>query len=251
MATSEPEDHLSRIVTLWTMVRDAHDPSSGGVSKAQEQLLERYSGAVHRYLLGALQDSQAADDLYQDFCLRFLRGNFRNVDPKRGRFRDYLKVALCHLVTDYHRRQQAAPRMQPLESISPDVQELITEPQKRTDADVYQDGLYKENWIKTLRERAWHALEERDLAILRIRSENPELSSAELAERLASLWARALTITNTRKMLHDARQRFADLLLEEVIRSLEQPTTEQLHEELIDLGLYGYCKAALARRGLG
>ena len=50
-------------------------------------------------------------------------------------------------------------------------------------------------------------------------------------------------------MLHRARERFADRLIEEVAHSLGDPTPERLVEELIDLGLYEHCRPAWQRRG--
>ena len=49
--------------------------------------------------------------LAQEFALRFLRGDFRNADPGKGRFRDFLKRAVYHLMIDHHRarRAQASP----------------------------------------------------------------------------------------------------------------------------------------------
>ena len=48
-------------------------------SDAQLRLLLDYSGAVSRYLLGALRDNEAADELAQEFAVRFIRGDFRGV----------------------------------------------------------------------------------------------------------------------------------------------------------------------------
>ena len=56
------EDRLSRIETLWSVVRQAHDgAASDSRSAAQKQLLEQYGGAVRRYLLAALRNQDAAD----------------------------------------------------------------------------------------------------------------------------------------------------------------------------------------------
>jgi hypothetical protein len=41
---------------------------------------------------------------------------------------------------------------------------------------------------------------------------------------------------------------FADLLLAEVVESLEDGSLDSAEEELIELGLLDYCKPALARR---
>jgi hypothetical protein len=50
-----------------------------------------------------------------------------------------------------------------------------------------------------------------------------------------------------RQALHRAREKFADLLLDEVAQTLDAPTTEQLEEEVLTLGLHIYCQPALQR----
>ena len=87
--------HLSRIETHWTAVFRRTGPAAEA-AEAQAALMRRYGGAVHRYLLASLRDAEAADDLSQEFALRFLRGDFRNADPGKGRFRDFLKRAVYH-----------------------------------------------------------------------------------------------------------------------------------------------------------
>src|SRR5271166_3677625 len=102
----EAEPHLSQMSTQWTMVFQAHSGTPDEVSAAVSQLMCRYAGAVHRYLLKALKDPEAAAELDQEFALRFLRGDFRHCDPKRGRFRDYVKRAVQNLINDYYRRKR-------------------------------------------------------------------------------------------------------------------------------------------------
>ena len=62
------------------------------------------------YLGRALGDPEAADEVFQEFALRLLRGDLRRADPERGRFRDLVKTAVFHLIVDHRRRQQARPR---------------------------------------------------------------------------------------------------------------------------------------------
>ena len=64
---------LSQIQTLWTLVRHAHQVPEGSPT-AQKELLDRYGGAVERYLLGALRDPDAADEVFQEFAIRLLKG---------------------------------------------------------------------------------------------------------------------------------------------------------------------------------
>ena len=66
-----------------------------------------------------------------------------------------------------------------------------------------------------------------------------------MAEELGSRFGKELSSAGVRQLLHRARERFADRLLDEVANSLQSPTAEELEEELIDLGLLEHCRPAL------
>ena len=177
--------HLSRIETNWTAVFRAHQGQPVEAAAAQAALVERYGGAVHRYLLASLHDAEAAADLAQEFALRFLRGDFKNADPDKGRFRDFLKRSVYHLMIDYHRSRKSRPF-----SLS-DADAL---PEMNEDSwDQELDGQFLESWRQHLMAHAWASLdrvEERTgqplAAILRLRVASPELRSPQLAEPLRS-----------------------------------------------------------------
>jgi RNA polymerase sigma-70 factor (ECF subfamily) len=241
----EPDPRLSHITTLWTLVRQAHAGPTDAGGDARGALLERYAGAAHRYLLGALRDQEAADELFQEFALRFIRGDFRSADPGRGRFRDLLKTALFHLVVDHQKRRQAWPL--PLGSGIPEPAAPAGPPDSEVE--------FLNSWREGLMDRTWQALAELEQqtgqphhTVLRFRTDHPLLSSAELAEQLGLRLGRAYTVDAVRQALHRAREKFTDLLLEEVAGSLENPTAEELQQELTDLGLWPHCQPALARR---
>jgi hypothetical protein len=60
---------------------------------------DRSFGAVHRYLLVAPRDLEAASDLDQEFApLPLLRGDFHRADPSHGRVRGFVKRALRDLM---------------------------------------------------------------------------------------------------------------------------------------------------------
>jgi RNA polymerase sigma-70 factor (ECF subfamily) len=241
---------LSSITTLWSLVVQAHrEEPVDAAAAARRRLMERYSGAVHRYLLGALRDPEAADEVFQEFALRFLRGAFRNADPQRGRFRDFVKTAVFHLIADHHKRQRARPQPLDPEAHAPAVQPA---PQGE------QDRLFLDSWRQELLERTWVALADAErqtgqpcYVLLRLRTEQPALSSAELAERLGSRLGKGFTIAALRQALYRAREKFVDLLLDVVASTLEDASAEALDQELIDLGLLGYSRSALARRKRG
>src|SRR5262245_63341462 len=87
MSQGDTESRLSRIETTWTLVFQAHQGQEPD-ALARQRLLLRYRGAIYRYLLGALRDPDAAEELAQEFAVRFLQGGFRRADPQQGRFRD-------------------------------------------------------------------------------------------------------------------------------------------------------------------
>jgi RNA polymerase sigma factor (sigma-70 family) len=241
------DEHLSHLATLWTVVEQAHQGTAGEVEPAQRRLLDYYGPAIHRYLLGAVRNIDLADDLFQEFALRLVRGDFRKADRQRGRFRQFLKTALYHLVIDAHRRQQrqALPLAEGHEPAA-------AEPsQAESDVQLLQA------WRAELMARTWEKLEAEDqqnkqhlYLVLRFRRDHPEVRSPEMAEQLGPLVGKPISAGWMRKRLLMARERFTDLLLDEVVRSLDEPTEEELEQELIDLELFEYCKSALQRRGL-
>jgi len=238
--------HLSRIETRWTLLRQAHEASGELRQASQESLLNRYHRAASRYLLAMTRNPELAEELFQDFAVRFLRGDFRGANPEKGRFRAYLKSSLVSLHRDYFRRQRKGPSQEPLAG---DLADRLPE-----DADL--DEGFDQSWRDELIQCAWNRLQgigqqagQPFFEILQLRSSNPELNSGGLA---ASLNAKLETAGHynagsVRKLLQRAREKFAEALLEEVAESLGTRATEPMEEELINSGLHAYCKPALDR----
>jgi hypothetical protein len=84
--------------------------------------------------------------------------------------------------------------------------------------------------------------------VLRFRMDNPQMHSPEMAEELGRRLGKALSPVWVRKKLLAARTRFAALLIDEVVRTLEASTEDLLDQELLDLGLMDYCREALEER---
>jgi RNA polymerase sigma-70 factor (ECF subfamily) len=246
MDLEQLNQHLSQISTTWTALYQAHGGSAESAKAAQWKLLQRYQAAVYRYLLAAVRDPDAADDLFQEFALRFLRGDFKRADPERGRFRNFLKTALYHLIVDHQRRHQHRPRPLPVDG---------PEPTAAAPPPAESDSEFLTIWRAELMARAWDALAEHDRAtgqhlhtVLRFRTDHPDVRSPQMAEQLAARVGKPLSPEWVRKRLYLAREKFTDLLLDEVTRSLDRPTPDEVERELLDLGLWEYCRAAFARR---
>ncbi|MEQ8789955.1 MAG: sigma-70 family RNA polymerase sigma factor [Pirellulaceae bacterium] len=241
------DEHISQIPTLWSMVRRAHGDRVSQLQQAQQTMIDRYGGAARRYLLGALRNEDAADEVYQEFVLKFLRGDFRSADPKKGRFRSFLKTILYRMIVDHQRARKRSPTPQmPDDRITP-----IAEEQPPRE----EDEAFTRSWREALLAKAWRALEQEQEetgkpvhAVLRYRVDHPDLRSPELAAGLSRQLDREISPANVRVMLHRARERFANLLLDEVEQSLDAPTRDDLEAELIELQLIEYCRPVLANR---
>jgi RNA polymerase sigma-70 factor (ECF subfamily) len=234
------EQRLSSISTVWSLVYCAHRGPTAAATSARQQLLERYGGAVCRYLRKVLADPDAVEEVFQEFALQVVRGNLRGANHERGRFRNFVKGILFHLVADYRKEQRERPR-----SLPPTVAEL-------QEAD--SDHQFVESWCDELLARAWAALGNVSCettqplyAVLRFRADHPDMRSPQLAKELTLQLGKPFTPAGVRQILHRAREKFAALLLDEVIQTLENPNMEELGEELIELGLLDYCRPALER----
>src|SRR5262245_30652303 len=139
------QQRLSQISTAWTLMTRAHGGTAQAESAAQVALVERYQTAVYRYLLGAARDPDVADELFQEFALRLVRGDFGRADPKQGRFRDYVKSALINLVINYQKKQKRTPVVDLARA------EPAVEDKQLFDA----DHTFLANWRAALLDRAW------------------------------------------------------------------------------------------------
>lgn len=235
--------HLSQIVTEWSLLRQAHAGQASEARPAQELLLERYGGGIRRYLMGCLKNADAAEEVFQEFALRFLKGGLQGADPNRGRFRNFLKGVLFNLIGDYWQRRQRLPTQ--IES---------TLDPADSGAGPEADAAFLASWRDELLALAWRDLQRLELTqgqpfytLLSHRRDHPEERSEAMAAALSEKLKRPMTAAGVRQALHRAREKFADLLLEQVAHSLAEPDLEELTDELAQLQLLQYCQPALDR----
>jgi RNA polymerase sigma-70 factor (ECF subfamily) len=251
MQHANANEQLSLISTRWSMISQAHQAGDAAAHSARQRLFERYGSAVYRYLGEVLHDSDAVDEVFQEFALELVRGHLRGADPRRGRFRDFLKGTLFHLIADYRKLQREWSRRLPAgNAVAPsrdglDVFEITVEERR-----------FAASWRDELLARAWAGLADfatgtrrHYYTVLRFRANHPEVRSPEMAEQLTHQLGQPCTAVWVRQTLHRAREKFAELLLEEITFSLADPTAEQIEQELVELELLDYCRHALLRSG--
>jgi hypothetical protein len=132
--------------------------------------------------------------------------------------------------------------------LSPDTPEPAAPEQSPADL----DREFIASWREELLERTWKALAEDNASyhsVLLFRIDHPDAPSAEMAERLSERMGKPVNAPWVRKTLQRAHEKFTDLLLDEVGRSLDTKDPERLREELEELDLLKYCRSGLERRG--
>lgn len=234
-----PTNRLSQIDTSWTQLGLAHgdDDQNEETQQARQTLLHRYATPVYQYLLACVRDETVAEDLAQDFAIRFLRGRFENADEDRGRFRDFVKRSLSNLATDHFRR---------LKKERKDLRSIVPEEASASEL----NDRFQKIWRQEILNQVWQVLQTSDdpsdrvsFIVLQLKAENPESVAAELAPLAAS----SLEKTNVteewfRQNLHRARKKFGKLLRNEISQTLGQRFDEDVvDEELAELKLLQYC----------
>ncbi len=221
---------LSRIETLWSVVRQANDGSAEKARQAQQTLLERYGGAVRRYLLGSLRSEDAADEVFQEFSLKLVSGAFQRADASHGRFRSFLKTTLFHLIVDYQRRGKRDATRALLDETPdrPFCEDRLAE----------EDRAWTLSWREELLAKGWAALAKIEQStgtpyytVLRFRSEHPDLRSQEIADQLNGKVTKKLGSSSVRVLIHRARELLAEQVLDLVLDSIDSASLEECEEE--------------------
>ena len=230
------EERLDAIPTQWSLVRRAHTLGSpANAEEARRLLVLRYAPAMRRYLGRLTKDQNAADDLAQDALIRLLRGDFAGADPNRGRFRDLLKASVRNLARNQWAKEA---RRRPKDF---DLALLAS-----NDDDT--DAAWLADWRKNVLDYAWAALktaEGHPHTILRLRTDYPDDTSEQLAERLAATLGTTVRADAFRQMLRRARTLFSEAVLADVRASLDDASPERLEEELAALELLDYLRELL------
>lgn len=228
--TSWPEIglELGQISTEWALI---HDPG---------EFVLRYAGAIQRYLNALIKNRHDAEEVGQDFLMWVTAHGFPRAKRGRGRFRDYLKVAVRNAALNFLRRKR------PATTSDSEVLDLLT----AQGPSLIPDQEWIAQWRECLLDRAWKNLEEHQrllpgnlyYTVLQLLVQNPGRDSTALAAEASQLVRRPIEAEAFRKQVSRARRKLAKFLVSEIAQTLDKPTPAQVEEELIDLGLIEYVR---------
>lgn len=234
-SVGEPAGQESFATTHWSVVLTAGRSDTLRAQAATEKLCEAYWYPLYAFVRRSGYDSHDAKDLTQEFFARLLEGNWlAQADQHRGRFRSFLLAAMKHFLANEWNKAHAQKRggNWPLVSLDDDVAEhrYADEPVTET----APEKLFDRRWALELLAGVLARLEEE------YRHEGKGLLFAALSDSLAAQRAALPYATlaaqldlgegAVRVAVHRLRQRYRQLLREEVAHTVAHP--EETDEEM-------------------
>jgi RNA polymerase sigma factor (sigma-70 family) len=246
---SEPSDPARFEATRWTMVLDAARSRAPGGAEALGQLCGRYWRPLYAFARGRRQDPEDARDLVQGFFAHLIEHRtLRGVGPAKGRFRSFLLASFQNFMANERRRACAEKRGGRVEMLRLDWQDeegrLAFEPQDS----LTPETLYDARWALLVLRRAIGRLEQeqqtagRGEAFGTLKSFlGDEGTRASLSYEEA---AHALNVglPALKTLIHRLRQRYTQLVREEVERTVSDPAE-------VDAEVHALCEALIAAEG--
>lgn len=241
------EDGARRFdTTQWTLVLAAREKDTPEAAAALEELCRIYWPPVHAYIRRKNYGTESeAMDLTQEFFAQLIKKNYlARLRHQRGRFRSFLLTLLKHFLSDERDKARAFKRgghyvTVPLgEGFARDEPGTVCPADERTPTDEFE-----RRWAQTLL----------DLALARLREEYIATQRGELFERLNEFQPGlhreggyrelgrqfGLTENGIKSAMHRFRQRFGQLLREEIGHTVATPV--EIEDEI------RYLMAVIAR----
>ena len=221
--------------THWSIVLAAGQADDTRRTEALEKLCRAYWYPLYAFVRRQGHDPADAQDLTQEFFSRLLAKNYLStVEPDRGKFRNFLLIALKHFLADQWDRVRAQKRGGGQKFISLDEQTAETRYHLEPRDEMSPEKVYERRWALTLLEQVLARLRQEhvlagkselfDQLRLFITGDRGEISFADAATKLG-------TTEGAAKMaVQRMRQRYRELLRAEIADTVERP--EEIDEEL-------------------
>lgn len=227
--------------TRWSLILTSLD-GEGEEEKAREalaQLCRIYWRPIFAFICRRGRSPEDAQDLTQEFFLMILKGNLlQRASADRGRFRSLLLKSLQNFLIDAHTKAHARKRGGDVEFVSWD--DWMAEAPSRLALPTAAleswpaERIFDVRWAATVAEQALRRLQEEcesrgrrrvfDVLSTALTADRDDVSYERLARELG-VGAAAI-----KRLLHQLRQRYRELLRAEVAETVEKP--EDVEDEL-------------------
>jgi RNA polymerase sigma factor (sigma-70 family) len=209
--------------TRWSVVLRAGGASPEQVQAALEQLCRDYWYPLYAYVRRQGHSPEDSADLTQEFFAKLLGIDFtQGLSPERGRFRSFLLTSLNRFIIDEWRKAQRQKRGGQTRTLSLDALTLERGEAsylRETSHQETPEHLYQRTWAETLLARVLSRLsaECNSRGDDRYATVEPFLAAGQEPPSLAHAAAQlGLGIPAFKSLLHRFRQRYRELLFDEV-----------------------------------
>lgn len=207
--------------TRWTLIRSAQ-ASPEARRAALSELMRTYWRPLYVFLRAKGLDPTAAQDAVQDVWAQVLeRDVIDKVAPERGRLRGYLKTMAMNHLANRHEAATAQKRGGGAVELALDTYEA----ERLVHAGASPDATFDQEWAASVMDRAMKRLEAEYVSgarkgpwalVRQAFAPNAQLSYRDLAA------AHGMSLPQLKSFLHRARERFRELLKEEVRDTLDE-----------------------------
>jgi RNA polymerase sigma-70 factor (ECF subfamily) len=216
--------------THWSVVLSAADTDSPRAEQALEQLCRTYWYPLYCFVRRHGHSSSDAEDLTQAFFAHLLeRGALKRVAREKGRFRSFLLASLKYFLADEWDKGQALKRGGGRALASLDAEGTEQRYQRECSDELTAERLYERRWAMSVLDRTFVRLREEfttagkvalhdELRLLQDDNASDGASYAEVAARLQ------MPVGTLKSHVHRFRQRYRELLCEEVSHTVAAPT---------------------------
>lgn len=228
--------------TSWTLIRVAQDPAAPAFRSGLDSLVGKYWGPVYLCVRRHwARDTEEAKDLTQAFFLAFLeKGFLTGVQSDKGRFRNFVCVALRHFLLKqkkHAKAQKRAPRSGLLSLDAAWESGRFPEPAAPPPPDTEEQ--FREDWKRAVLDAAMAQLRKKAeevgklpcVEMLLQYDLGPERVERPTYQSLASAFG--LTVFQVTNGLHWARKELRSFVIQEVRDQVA--SDEDLRDEVRDL----------------
>jgi RNA polymerase sigma-70 factor (ECF subfamily) len=237
---SPPATPHSFQTTRWSLVRRAGSADDAEARAALAALCAAYWYPLYAFIRRSGAGPHEAEDLTQGFFARLLeKATLATADPARGKLRTFLLTCVRHFLSDEHDRARAQKRGAALLTsfdASDAEQRYAAEPAD----DLSPDRLFQRRWAVAVLDQALRLLGEEQAAAGKAElfaALRPFLGfgpqSAKRYDELAP--ALGVPIGTLKNHVFRLRERWRELLFEQVAATLDNPTPEEIKAELSEL----------------
>jgi RNA polymerase sigma-70 factor (ECF subfamily) len=226
--------------THWSCVARAGDPASPGARAALVELCSAYWYPVYALIRRGGRGPDKALDLTQEYFARLLEhGTLAAADPRKGRFRAFLRTDCGYFLTHEHERRHALKRGGGRAALSIDARDAEGRYLREPDDDTTPESLFNRTW----------ALNLLDAVLDRLAREYADSGRGQQFEALQDVLAGAsrsipyielaarlgTTEAAVQQAVQRLRKRYRDLLRDVIAATLDEPDEAAIDDEIRDL----------------